>query len=354
MNSPATKSGAVTAATAKQAQPRFILYSVEELESLPEPAWLIESVLPQGALAELYGKPGVGKSFLSLDWALSLAAGVPWLGHPLKQADVVYVSAEGGTGLKKRIAAWRTEHPEADLSRFRAILAPVDMLDPKDGKALVQVIKDAQCEPSLVVIDTLARCFGDGDENAAVDMNRFVAGTDWIRAKFPGATVLVIHHSGKKANQGDRGSNALRAAADTVMQLDRPGGKLLTLKCEKQKDWEPFDGLGLALLVVFLGDGDETSCVIAARKAGPISEQPWGNESDAKALDALRQVGSDGAAYKQWLEASSLPESTFKQARKRLVRDGSVQKKGNRYRIANTNEGQGQGQVESQPLALAS
>ncbi len=116
MSSPAATGGAVTDATAKQARPRFTLYSVKDLEELPDPAWLIEDLLPEGGLAELYGKPGVGKSFLSLDWALSLAAGVPWLGRPLNQADVVYVSAEGGRGLKKRIAAWRTEHPEADLS----------------------------------------------------------------------------------------------------------------------------------------------------------------------------------------------------------------------------------------------
>ena len=344
----------MTAVIAQKAdtQGGFKLYTVEDLEDLPDPAWLLEGLLPQGALAELYGTFAVGKSFLALDWALSVAAGVPWLGRSMSQADVVYVSAEGGAGLKKRIAAWRTEHTEADLSRFRAILAPVNMLDPKDVKALVQVIKDAPCEPSLVVIDTLARCFGDGDENAAVDMNRFVAGTDWIRAKFPGATVLVIHHSGKKANQGDRGSNALRAAADTVMKLTGKG-KTLTLECEKQKDWEHFGNIGLTLRFVVL-NGLETSCVIAARKAGPSSEETGGNESDAKALDALRQVGSDGAAYKQWLEASSLPESTFKLARKRLVLDGLVHREGKLYRVANTNEGQGQGQGQTGSLALAS
>ncbi len=204
-----------------------------------------------------------------------------------------------------------------------------------------------------MVIDTLARCFGNGDENATLDMNKFVKGTDLIKGTFPQATVLVVHHTGKDPRRGDRGSTALRAAADTMMELAGSSPKALTLKCEKHKDWEPFDKINLRLLGVALGGG-ETSCVIAARKAGPSSEETGGNESDAKALDALGQFGSDGAAYKQWLEASSLPESTFKLARKRLVRFGSVQKKGNRYRIANTNEGQGQGQVESQPLALAS
>ncbi len=336
----------MTAATAQKAdtQGLFKLYTVKELESLPDPDWLLEGLLPQSALAELYGKFAVGKSFLALDWALSVAAGVPWLGRPVKLGGAVYVSAEGGAGLKKRIAAWRTEHTEADLSRFRAILVPVNMLNPKDGKGLVQVIKDAQCEPSLVVIDTLARCFGDGDENSAADMGKFVFGTDWIRAKFPGATVLVIRHSGKKANQGDRGSNALRAAADTVMKLDKPSGKPLTLKCEKQKDWEPFDGLGLALRVVFLGDGDETSCVIGARKVLPSPSGAMGNGSDAKALDALRTGGVAGMTYSQWRDASGLPESTFKTVRKRLLEAELVAQEDKVYRTVDTREGQGQGQ----------
>ncbi len=335
------------AATDKQAQPRFKLYTVKDLEELPDPAWLLEDLLPEGGLAELYGKPGAGKSFLSLDWALSLAAGVPWLGRPLNQADVVYVSAEGGRGLKKRIAAWRTEHPEADLSRFRAILAPVDMLDPKDGKALVQAIQETSCEPSLVVIDTLARCFGDGDENAAVDMNRFVKGTDLIKGTFLQATVLVVHHTGKDARRKDRGSTALRAAADTMMELAATGGsKALTLTCEKQKDWELFKDIRLSLRVVAL-EGGETSCVIATgkRQADPV--EPGGNENDAKALNALRQSGSEGTTYTNWLKASGLRKSTFKNARKRLLRDGLVHHEGKLYRVTDTNKGQGQGQGQT-------
>ncbi len=89
MSSSAATGGAVTAATAKQARPRFTLYSVKDLEDLPDPAWLLEGLLPEGGLAELYGKPGVGKSFLSLDWGLSVAADMPWLGRPLSQAEVV-------------------------------------------------------------------------------------------------------------------------------------------------------------------------------------------------------------------------------------------------------------------------
>jgi hypothetical protein len=48
----------------------------------------------------------------------------------------------------------------------------------------------------MVVIDTLARCFGGNDENDARDMGAFIEGCDVIKQK-TGATVLVVHHSGK-------------------------------------------------------------------------------------------------------------------------------------------------------------
>ena len=60
-------------------------------------------------MVELFGKPGVGKSFLALDLAMSAAAGVPWLGKTTKQGDVVYICAEGTTGLKHRVRAWRNQ-----------------------------------------------------------------------------------------------------------------------------------------------------------------------------------------------------------------------------------------------------
>ena len=59
----------------------------------------------------------------------------------------------------------------------------------------------------MVVIDTLARCFGGNDENDARDMGAFIEGCDVIKQK-TGATVLVVHHSGKDEGKGARGSSA--------------------------------------------------------------------------------------------------------------------------------------------------
>jgi RecA-family ATPase len=104
-------------------EPRFKLLSLDEIERLPPLEWLIEGLMPAGGLAVLYGAPKLGKSFLALDWALSVAAGRRWLGRNVRQGDVVYVYAEGVSGLKARVAAWAAEHGRKPAS-FRVCQEP--------------------------------------------------------------------------------------------------------------------------------------------------------------------------------------------------------------------------------------
>src|SRR4029077_19407536 len=59
--------------TASQTSFRFELlrdFQVAERGALP---WLVKDILPIGGLAFLYGPPAVGKTFLALDWAFSVA-----------------------------------------------------------------------------------------------------------------------------------------------------------------------------------------------------------------------------------------------------------------------------------------
>ena len=44
-------------------------------ERLPPPKWLVDGILPEGAMATLVGFSGTGKSFIALDIALSVATG---------------------------------------------------------------------------------------------------------------------------------------------------------------------------------------------------------------------------------------------------------------------------------------
>lgn len=80
---------------------------------------------------------------------------------------------------------------------------------------------------------------GGADENKASDMGAFIAGCDAIKAA-TGATVLVVHHSGKDETKGARGSSSFRAALDAEFLVKREtvGAKALVLTCTKQKDAE--------------------------------------------------------------------------------------------------------------------
>lgn len=106
----------------------------------------------------------------------------------------------------------------------------------------------------LVVIDTLARSFA-GDENSAAEMGAFVRSCDRIRAA-TGATVLVIHHSGKDAEKGARGSSALRAACDFEFKVTSSGKKVTKLTCTKAKDSDPIEDMGFKLESVEIGRKD--------------------------------------------------------------------------------------------------
>lgn len=78
---------------------------------LDEPANpLIEDLLEEGALSVVYGESGGGKSFGILDMGFHVGAGLGWNEKKVKRGLVVYVAAEGGKRIKRRIAALKIRY----------------------------------------------------------------------------------------------------------------------------------------------------------------------------------------------------------------------------------------------------
>lgn len=243
------------------------LYSMQELINLPAPKFLINGVLPEGALAVLYGAPGAGKTFVAADFAMSVATNLPWQGKTVDSGYVLYVSGEGGSGIGKRGQAWCEVH-DVNPRRVRIAWLPEPISIYSDSQALdillTRIEEEVQETPRFIIIDTLARCF-DGDENKQEDMGRFVAGIDRLRREF-GATLLIVHHTRLDGNR-ERGNTALRGAADTMIELKRNDkSKIVTLSCSKQKDWEEFDSIDMTMDIVELKDSTlqnpKSSCVM--------------------------------------------------------------------------------------------
>lgn len=238
------------------ASPRFKFVSAEEVENQPPPSWLIPNLVVQGGLTVLYGAPGAGKSFAALDLIAIPAA---------KQGIVIYVAAEGQGGLGSRLKAAKLA-AGVSATNLYFLGRPVMLDDPATVKKLMESIDEAfspTVELKLIVIDTLARSLGGADENSATEVGKFISGIDSLRAKY-GCAVLVLHHSAKRHNRVERGSGALRGAADTMIFLGRRSKDSVLLSCEKQKDAAPFPDMLYQLDVVTVGDGI-TSCVIQNR-----------------------------------------------------------------------------------------
>ena len=75
---------------------------------------------------------------------------------------------------------------------------------------------------------------GDGDESSARDMGRFITRCGEIERHYC-CTVVVVHHMGKDASKGARGSNALNGAADVTIAVEK-GEALSTVRVDEMKD----------------------------------------------------------------------------------------------------------------------
>jgi hypothetical protein len=247
MSEPAPSLGKVPS----EPPPRLRLTRADQIEMRP-PHWLLRGMLERDTLALIFGDPGCGKSFLAIDWACRVATGTPWRGQAVKAAPVVYVAGEGQQGFGRRIRAW-TEHHGVSLANVPLYLAPAVAIPlPTDLVALIVAIDTGVAnvgQPGLIVLDTLARCFGGGDENSTQDMSKFVIACDVIRRRY-GCTILVVHHAGHGDKTRARGAIALKAALDAEYRLANDAGMLLT--ATKMKDAETPPPLALQLVTVDL------------------------------------------------------------------------------------------------------
>ena len=296
-----------------------------EIEKLPDPGWVIKGILPEQAVALIYGVPGVGKSFVALDMALSIQSGEKWLDHAVSQGDVLYILAEGSVRVKKRLKAWKNKHGVNGSVGAHFLPNAVQLTDPQQLTELLNEIKrHHRRKYKRIVVDTLAMCLAGRDESGSVDMGLLVAAVDEIR-RVTGATVLLVHHPGKDPRKGSRGHSSLLGAVDTEILLRMDNG-VLTLTCKKQKDAEEFEPIRMKLVKHL------DSCVIAV--AGPCIVGTDLPDNLLPCLQGLAGVqGKSGTTAKGWEESSGLASSTFYRHRGELVEEGYAELDGKLYRL---------------------
>ena len=213
------------------------LHNSAVLQDLKPISWQISNVMTDRSFYYNFGDPGSWKTFVELDRLLCVASGIPYHGHPVKQGTVFYIAGEGQQGIGRRIAAWHIDHQtKAAEVPFFVAKVPTQLMDPQsldDVRSAIDAMSKEYGPPAVVHIDTLARNFGDGDENATKDMNRVIAnldqafGNDFCRG--------VTHHTGHGNKDRARGSMALHGAADIAFKVSLQNDRVL-VECQKMKD----------------------------------------------------------------------------------------------------------------------
>lgn len=302
---------------------RLGLIGMEELLNRPlgGDAPLIKGLLDEGALSALIGHPGKGKSFLVLDLGLSVALGKPWCGRPTTQGAVVYISAEGG-GIGKRVTAAALKHGlsgSTGFPPFYVVESGVDLYSADtDVNLLTEQIaaKVATLEIPLrlTIVDTLARSMGGGDENDAGAIGMVVSRLDRLRERFS-THVLAVHHLGKDASKGARGSSALFGALDTELKIGGDGD-VRELIASKQRDHDQGVVAFFKLKAVSIGTDADGALVTSA------VPEFFGKAEDAAAPDDLP---SDAATVETTDEAEDIAALRIGEA---SIKAGSVDKPG--------------------------
>lgn len=203
------------------------LIHADALSSLPPVQFLSNTHLVARGLNVLFGPSGSFKSFYMLDAALTIA----------QLAPVVYVAAEGSSGLHQRVDAW-CKYYNRPSGNLHFLCQEINLLLPDQVSKFIEKIGSTfNYKTALIVFDTYARCIPGGDENSAKDTGRAIQQCARIQRELKCAVELT-HHT-NRAEKGERGSGAMRGAADTMIEMTNGDGSI-RVDCSKSKDGEPW------------------------------------------------------------------------------------------------------------------
>jgi hypothetical protein len=274
-----------------------------------ESEWLVYQVFTASAVSLIVGPSQHGKSFFAVEYGMCVARGSEFFGHQTMRGGVLYIAAESGGGIKKRLRAYRqwSDIKEGDLpfnflpGKFNLFAGDDDttaLID--DGKHWNDLFQAEFGIPlRLIVIDTFS----------ARDITPVLARATRISEEL-GCAVTIVHH----ANAGGtkpRGHTSIFANVENVVQVelsekrvDEDGRQIRYAKVVKQKDAESGASWPFVLRAIEVGQDRMgkpiTSCVCVPPNqdidvSGPADGGFNASEKDRQflqcVLDAVRNDG---------------------------------------------------------------
>lgn len=284
---------------------------------------LIEGVLNRHSYALLRGRDASFKSFIALDWSLSLATGTKWKGARTDQVRVLYVAGEGFHGLESRIAAWESASGVKVSSDWFVVRGGgVNMF--RAGHEYQHLLSHVESgQYGLVVLDTLRRMSGGAGENSS-DMGVVVDNIVQIRDRTTDGCVLVVAHTGK-SDEDVRGFSGIEDDSDIVWSVKRQRSSSydVSLKCVKMKDGQ--DGHGFQLR---MREQDQSLVVSHSDQPTGVMDAERLSVGEARVMQAMRTLFVDsGATAKDLIESCPVKPAICYRARRSLMDKGLLYEK---------------------------
>src|SRR5580692_1196614 len=198
-------------------------------ERKDEHRWLIAGLWSEQAVGIVGGEPKCCKSFLALDIAVAVAAGIPCLRRfavPRRGRVLLYAAEDALHIVRRRFDGIcdAAGVALADLD-IQVITAPALRLDlDADRNNLADTV--ARLQPRLLILDPFVRLHRI-DENASGEVAPLLAYLRELQRRHDVA-VLIVHHAkkgggGVRAGQALRGSSEFHAWGDSNLYLRRDG-----------------------------------------------------------------------------------------------------------------------------------
>lgn len=290
--------------------------------SIPrECAYCVKGLIEPEQHIEIYGASGSGKTFLALDVAYAIASGrAIWFGMKVRKTSVLYICAEGGAAsFAKRSAAIQEKYgiKPGDCNLHVITVAPNFGIDNADDARTIRahIERLAPGEPWAIFNDTVAKSMHGQSEDRAEGMGAYISNArSFTEARH---AFVSIHHTGKDAERGSRGSYALPADVDGLLSVEKRGDVSVVL-VRKARDGKDGAKFAFNLVQVPLGEDDEgdsiTSCVVEETNEIPAKSTAATKLSpkEKDGLEALRECMHD--------QGTDAPDSNHYPAGARVVR----------------------------------
>jgi archaellum biogenesis ATPase FlaH len=197
------------------------MFKLSEAPEIPPRKYLIEGLIYKGEISLLYGPSGSGKSAIIEDMFTRAAAGLAVGRLQAQELDVYWFATENPHEHFRRVAAMDAQLAKVSQTHGQHYLTYEQLTLVGDGarirmKSLADLLRhDDACRPQVIVIDTLNQAMAGMDENGSAGMSEVISNLKFLLSLCPDIHIMIVHHSGKKKENGPRGHSSLFAAMDT-------------------------------------------------------------------------------------------------------------------------------------------